>query len=362
MIIITLSVYWMIFLRGLLVPILISVLLSILVSPITIQLEEKGLSKIASIILTIVLFLGLIAGIIYFATMQISDMLDVWPDLKRKGTLWFTQLQNWAYRLFGLRPQSQITKLQEMSMAFLSGGGSAALLKTTSTLADVILIPLYMFFMLYYRSFFCEFVYKVMAKSEKQRVNTVLFRICDVVHNYLSGLFIVMVIVGSLNTISLLILDINYAVFFGFFAALLLLIPYIGVLIGSLLPILMAFITKDSPMYGVGVAGAFLFIQFLEGNFITPYIVGSKISINPLVAIIGLLLGGVIWGIAGMMLSLPMIAILKVVFDHSESLKPFGYLIGEPVREESRRVVEEHTAENPELITDEVADSVKEAI
>ncbi|WP_262918393.1 AI-2E family transporter [Telluribacter sp. SYSU D00476] len=330
MVVVTLGVYWMIYLRGLLVPIIVASLLSVLVSPITIQLEEKGVPRIGAISLTIVLFLGLIAGILYFVTLQISEMIAIWPELLRKGREWLWELQLMGYRTFGFQPTSQMNKLQEMSAAVLSDSGSAMLLSTTATLADTLLVPLYMFFMLYYRNFFCSFLYKLLGREEKRRINRILLRIYDVVHNYLAGLFIVMVIVGSLNTISLLVLDIEYAVFFGFFAALLLLIPYIGVIIGSLLPITMALITKDSPMYAVGVAGAFMVIQFIEGNFITPCIVGSKISINPLMAIIALVLGSIVWGIPGMVLALPLIAILKVVFDHSERLKPFGYILGEP--------------------------------
>ena len=132
---------------------------------------------------------------------------------------------------------------------------------------------------------------------------SILTKIYEVVHSYLTGLVTVTLIVGTLNTIGLLVLGIDYAVFFGFLAAALLVIPFIGILIGSILPIIIALITKDSPMYAVGVAGVFVFVQFLEGNFITPQIVGSKVSINGLVAIIALLLGSALWGLAGMALS-----------------------------------------------------------
>ena len=140
----------------------------------------------------------------------------------------------------------------------------------------------------------------------------------------------VTMIVGTLNTISLFLLGIEGAIFFGFLAAILLVIPYIGILIGSLLPIVVALATKDSPMYAVGVAASFFAVQMLEGNFITPNIVGSKISINPLAAILGLLMGASLWGIAGMALCLPMIAIIKVIFDSVPDLQPYGFLVGEP--------------------------------
>lgn len=334
MIIVTLAVYWLIMLQTFLVPLLVSVLLSILVSPITLQLEDRGIKRIPAILLTLTLFLGLIAGVLYVSFLQISDMIYMWPTFYEKANIMFQQFEIWVSQTFGLQTTAQIDDLENMSATLLKNTGSSALLTTTAILAAIALIPLYMFFMLYYRTFFCNFLYNLLGEKEKKRVNRILFRIYDVIHNYLAGLFTVMVIVGTLNTITLLLFGIQYAVFFGFFAALLLLIPYVGVIIGSSLPIMMALVTKDSAMYAVGVGAVFLFIQFLEGNFITPYIVGSKISINPMMAIVALLLGGMMWGIPGMILALPSIAIIKVIFDHSERLKAFGYVLGEPQKEE----------------------------
>lgn len=343
MIAVTIGVYWLVVLRSFLVPLLVSILLSILVSPITLQLESKGLGRISSIALTLVLFLGLIAGILYVSFIQISDMIDMWPSFQAKADDMFYEFKIWISQSFGFEARSQVNDLENMSARLIHDGSSTAILKTTAILADLALIPLYMFFMLYYRTFFCNFLYGLLGEAEKKRINRILFRIYDVIHNYLAGLFTVMVIVGAMNTIGLLALGIQYAVFFGFFAALLLLIPYIGVLIGSSLPIMMALVTKESPMYAVGVGVLFLTIQFLEGNFITPYIVGSKISINPLMAIIALLLGGMLWGIPGMILALPMVAILKVILDHSEQLKAFGYVLGDPGSVEDPPALETRT-------------------
>lgn len=350
MAVITLAIYWLIVLRPFLVPLLVSVLLSILVSPITFQLEGKGIKKMPAIIITLFLFLGLIAGVLYVSFIQISDMIDMWPSFYEKANLMFRDLKIWASQTFGLQTRSQMNDLENMSAQLIQSSGSSALATTTAVLADLALIPLYMFFMLYYRTFFCNFLYNLLGENEKKRVNRILFRIYDVIHNYLAGLFTVMVIVGAMNTLTLLAFGIQYAVFFGFFAALLLLIPYIGVIIGSSLPIMMALVTKESPMYAVGVGSVFVFIQFLEGNFITPYVVGSKISINPLMAIVALLLGGMMWGVPGMVLALPMIAIIKVIFDHSERLQAFGYVLGEPVGNEtdSFLVREEFEAPSPQ--------------
>ena len=161
----------------------------------------------------------------------------------------------------------------------------------------------------------------------------ILNKLYEVQQNYLIGLFTVMSIVGALNSFGLLILGIDNAFFFGFLAALLLLIPYIGIIIGSILPALVALATKDSLWYPVGVMVIFGFIQFIEGNFITPKITGSKVSINAFVAILSIILFSMLWGIAGMIVALPVIASLKVVFDTIPELKPYGFLIGEPLDE-----------------------------
>jgi predicted PurR-regulated permease PerM len=157
-----------------------------------------------------------------------------------------------------------------------------------------------------------------------------MYKIQNVVKNYIMGLLLVMAIIAALNTVGLLILRIEYAFFFGALAALLNIIPYLGIIIGSILPIMMALLTKDSIWYAVGVAGVFTAVQFLEGNFITPHIVGSKVSVNPLAAIIALIIGGILWGPAGMILSIPFTAITKVILDNIEPLEPFGFLLGEP--------------------------------
>ena len=160
---------------------------------------------------------------------------------------------------------------------------------------------------------------------------------------YITGLMLVTLIVAILNTIGLLFLGIEHALFFGILSGILTIIPYIGIFLGALLPTLMALITKDSAWYAVGVIAVFFVVQFLEGNFITPRITGSKVSINALAAIIALLLGGKILGIAGMILAVPAIGVLKIMLAYSRRLKPFVILLGDVDREDVARDPTEHT-------------------
>ncbi len=333
---VTILVYWLVVLQDILVPVLIAMILSMSIFPLANWLENKGLGRVWAVTITLILFTAVAVGIIWLASTQIANFGEMIPQLEKRILEWFNQVQRWGENTFHVAKQAQITQLKKYGTGMLSSGGTlftTALSTTGSVLGNLSLIPIYMFFFLYYRDFFKMFFYKVFKNVSRRRVDTVLTKIYEVVHSYLTGLITVTLIVGTLNTIGLLVLGIDYAVFFGFLAAALLVIPFVGILIGSILPIIIALITKDSPMYAVGVAGVFVFVQFLEGNFITPQIVGSKVSINGLVAIIALLLGSALWGLAGMALSLPTVAILKVVFDAVPELKPYAYVLGEPDHE-----------------------------
>src|SRR5690606_12314887 len=132
-----------------------------------------------------------------------------------------------------------------------------------------------------------------------------------------------------LNSIGFLILGLKYAILLGFAIGFLNVIPYIGVLIGSLLPMIIALLTKDSAMYVVGALGVCLITQFLENNFITPYIVGSSVSLNPLASLVALLAAGMLWGVVGMILAIPITGMIKIVCDSIPSMRPWGYVLGE---------------------------------
>lgn len=333
LIVVTILVYWLVVLQDILVPLFVSIILSMSIFPIANWLENRGLGRVWAVTITLILFSVIAGSIVWLASTQIGSFGEMLPQLQTRFLDLANKLQLWAEDNFHIAKQAQIARLKQYGSGMLSSGGTVfttALATTSNLLGNMLLIPIYMFFLLYYRDFFKMFFYKLFENVNRSKIDVVLNKIYAAVHSYLTGLVTVTLIVGTLNTIGLLALGIDYAVFFGFLAAALLIIPFIGILIGSILPIIVALITKDSPMYAVGVAGVFVFVQFLEGNFITPQIVGSKISINGLVAIIALLLGAALWGISGMALSLPTIAILKVIFDHVEALKPYGYLMGEP--------------------------------
>jgi len=357
---VTILVYWLKVLEDILVPLFVSIILAMALYPIDKWLEKRGISRVLAITISLVLFIVVTLCLLYLASIQIASFGEMLPQLQAKFMTIFDDCQKIAERYLHVGKNTQIAKLKQYGTGIIGGGGgsffSSALSTTGNMLGNLSLIPIYMFFLLYYRDFFKMFFYKVYPNVRRYTIDTVLTKIYGVVHSYLTGLITVTIIVGSLNTIGLLILGIDYAVFFGFLAAALLIIPFVGILIGSILPIIVALITKDSPMYAVGVAGVFVSVQFLEGNFITPQVVGSKISINGLVAIVALLLGSALWGIAGMALSLPTVAILKVIFDSVSELNPYGYLLGEP---DHNRILQEKKKRMREFMPD-LVESISE--
>lgn len=319
-------------LRDFFIPMIFSGILSFLLVPVVAFLERKKVPRILAIVITLIIAILLIVLLFTLVIAQISTFDEVIPAISSKIEVWFRNLQSFASTSLNLEMSDVLEEGKKYVSSFVQNGSkliSGTLSVTTSFLTTFSLIPLYVFLMLFYRDFFLAFLFKAFKSVSNHRVKVVVDKIKNVVQSYMSGLLLVILIVGTLNTISLLILGIDHAVFFGFFAAVLVLVPYIGVAVGSILPILMALITKDSGWYAVGVAASFGVIQFLEGNFITPYIVGGKISLNAFIAIISLLLFGSLWGISGLILALPLTAILKVLFDSVESLKPYGFLIGE---------------------------------
>ncbi|MDP5121158.1 MAG: AI-2E family transporter [Spirosomaceae bacterium] len=324
-------VYILSVLQDFLVPMTFALLLAILLLPLCNKLEKFKFPRPLAITLCLMLAVSVISLLFYLIVLQISTFDEIIPALKERSYTWFDSFQQWLKSSFNVELDEKKLNIRDnMSGIFENASGivSGTLSSTTGFLSNLALVPLYIFLLLYYRDFFRRFLYKA-SKITDERIDTILYKIKNVTLSYMVGLLLVIGIVGTLNTVSLWILGIDHALFFGFFAAALVLIPYIGVAIGSLLPIMMALITKDSAWYAFGVAASFGTIQFLEGNFITPYIVGSQVSINPFAAIVALILFGSLWGIGGLVLALPLTAIIKVISDSFESLEPLGFLLGD---------------------------------
>ena len=319
-------------LSGLLIPLVFAILFSVLLFPLAHRFEQWRMPRILASIVCLVLLLAFIVGLFYAVSLQISSFSEVLPQLTERAGQYVDKLQGMTKEYFHINRQQQAVQAQKYAKQLLAEGGTilrSTLEATTSALTNVFLVLLFTFFFLLYRDFFRSFFYKAFADEKRSAIDVVFQGIYTVVKDYLAGLVLVILIIGSLMTAGLFFLGVDYAVFFGFFGACLVLIPYFGISLGSLLPAAYTLVTQDNPLKAVAVVGLYLGVQMVEGNFITPYVVGSKVSINPLAAIVVLLLWENIWGLPGLILALPLTAIFKVIFDAVESLRPYGFLIGE---------------------------------
>lgn len=337
---IVILVYIAYILQDVIVPFVVAALFSFLLYPVCNYLEMKGVPRVISIIVGIILITAVVAGLVYVVYAQVIGLDDLFPQVETRFNQWVGDLAGFLGN-FGINKEQLITEGQKhISEAVKSGSKflGATIGGTSNFLMSMALLPLYIFLMLMYRDFLKTFVFKWLKDTSKHKIVATMNKVKTVVRGYILGLMLVILIIGTLNSAALYFIGIEHALFFGFFAAFLAILPYIGVAIGSALPILVALITKDSYLAALAVAASFAVVQFLEGNFITPYVVGNQVSINALVAITALLLFGKLWGIGGMILALPVTAILKVIFDASPRLEAWGFLLGDAENEDVKHV------------------------
>jgi predicted PurR-regulated permease PerM len=321
-------------LQDFLIPILFAIILSVLIYPIVYYFENTlCFNRIISITIAIVIFCTLVFTVFAIIGFQFKEIVSKSDSYYDQIIEKINPLLAQTEKTMNIDPKEVIPANQEEIQEIAKQNSSniyEIIASSGSILGDFILSPLYMFLFLLYRNFLTSFIYKATARvSSRSKMRIIIKDLYKVQQNYLLGLLMVMTLVGILNSLGLLLLGIEYPFFFGFLGALLLLIPYVGIIIGSLLPALIALATKDSYWYAIGVIAIFGFIQFLEGNFITPKITGTKLSLNAFVSILSIILFSMLWGIPGMILALPVTASLKVLFDNSENMKPIGFLLGD---------------------------------
>ncbi len=354
LVIVGLSILGIILCRDIVIPLAFGIFFSIILLPMVKRIERRTGTTLA---VTIVVVGGMVVfGLLgWLLVNQVVNLVNDLPNLQARTDKFLNDIKGLMWTELNIG-QTERNKMVQDFLKSVSVFLGDFLLNMSNTLATIIQIPIYMFLLLIYREKIKMFFLSLVPNDNQE----LLWKkdIENVTQGYITGLMLVTLIVAILNTVGLLFLGIEHAIFFGILSGILTIIPYVGIFIGALMPTLMALITKDSAWYAVGVVAIFFFVQFLEGNFITPRITGSKVSINALAAIIALLLGGKILGIAGMILAVPAIGILKIMLAYSPRLKPFVILLGDADKEEIRNDPTEHTPA-VERLKDEV--ELKEA-
>ena len=322
MMIATLTIIGLVVARDIVIPILFAGIISVVSLPLVKRLERKMPSALAiSLILLGTLVVFFFGG--WIIVRQVTALVSDLPDLESKFATLITNINTFVEGSFSITAEEQTQMLKE-GLSNLSSYATELVTATTHIISLFVEIPIYIFLFLIYRDRFKAFFIKIIPNSEEMTWKKDME---NVIQGYISGLMLVTLIIATLNSIGLLALGIKHAIFFGILSGLLTIIPYVGIFIAALLPVILALLTKDSAWYAIGVIGLFSVVQFLEGNFVTPRITGSKVSINALAAVVALLIGGKILGIAGMILAVPCLGIFKILLSHSKHLKPFVILI-----------------------------------
>ncbi len=327
---IMLFVFMLFELRSILVPLAFALMIAILLNPFVNILLKKKINRIVAISISLLLAILFVAGILYFISSQIVKFSENMPLLEKKFSLLFHNLQLWLQNNYSLSIAKQSQMLSEAgeSLKPLIGQTLGTVL---GTLSMVVLLPIYIFLMLFYKTLILNFLYEVFAEKNSTQVSKVLEETKNAIQSYMVGLLLEAIIVAILNSAALLILGVQYAVLLGVIGALLNVLPYIGGIIAIALPVLIATVTKDGYSTQLGIIIGYAIIQFIDNNILVPRIVSSQVKINALVSLIIVLLGGAVWGVAGMFLSVPFIAVLKIIFTRVEGLKPWGKLLGSEV-------------------------------
>lgn len=318
--------------QSIIVPIIFSIIMAIVLHPVVNFIVNRKINRVIAIIITMILTLLVIATFGVFLFSQAVRFSETWPKMVAKFTELFSETTTWASGYFDISPD-KITQWFIKSKTDVINASGTTISKTLVNLGNglvvLFVIPVYIFMLLFYHPLLIEFVRRVFGASNRIMVTQIVSEIKKVIQHYLTGLFIEVVIISVLHSVGLLLLGVPYAILLGIIGAVLNLIPYLGGIISVALPMIIALATKTSPWVAFYVLIVYYVIQLIDNNYIIPKIVASKVRINALVSIIVVLAFGALWGLAGMFISIPLTAIIKVIFDHIEPLKPWGYVLGD---------------------------------
>jgi predicted PurR-regulated permease PerM len=318
--------------HDILVPILLALLFAILLRPVVCFFSLRlRFPHVIAVMISVILFILVIGGIIFFVSWKVGDIANDWDSIKANLDTHYHNIQRWVKQRFNISYVEQQRYIQQAGKNNLPGTDAigSTMSSFTDVLMNVVLIPLYTFLFLLYRNLFLQFLSKLFKPEHQHKLKDVLFNIKSAIQSYLVGLLIEVCIVATLTSIGLTIVGVKYAILLGVITGVLNMVPYIGILIAGGLSIVATLTTSAdlSVIFGVIIVNSA--VQLLDNNLLVPMIVSSKVKINAFVSIVAIIIGGVLAGISGMFLAIPLVAILKVIFDRIETLEPWGFLMGD---------------------------------
>ncbi|WP_292010679.1 AI-2E family transporter [Chryseobacterium sp.] len=324
--------YILIWGQSILAPFFLAFLIAMLFLPVATFLEKKlKFPRSLSTITSLMIMLIILTGLIYFFGTQLSNFSKDIPHLTQQFNTVFHNLQKWVSDTFNVRINEQLDYLDQGLNKLLSSSGvilGFTFGVFTSGLGFLFFFILFFIFILNYRRILNNFIINVFNEKHKESVREVVTEVRIMTKRYIIGLCLQVIIVSTLTTIVLSVLGVKYAILLGVLTGLLNVIPYIGICISLVISCFIAFATGTLSTC-VYVAIGYIGVHVIDGNIVLPFVVGSKVKINALFSFIGILIGEQLWGISGMFLCIPAIAIIKIIFERVDGLKPWGKLLGE---------------------------------
>ena len=320
------------FTQSIIIPIIYSAIIAIVLNPVVNFFTKRKINEILAISITLIIFIALTLFIIMFLSVQMMQFKDSFPKVVTKFNQFADLTELWAADRFSIDKIKIHSMVLRKKSEFINNGGvliGETILNTGGKLVVALLIPVYVFMILFYQKHLIIFIHKLFNRKEYGEVDAVLNSTKLIIQGYLDGLFLEALIMAFLNSATLLIIGVNYAILLGVLGAIVNVVPYVGGIISIFFPVIIAIIS-DTPSDAILVIIFYLIIQFFDVHYIVPKVVASKVKINALVSIVVVLAGGALWGFPGMFLSIPLTAIVKVIFDHVEPVKPWGFLLGVP--------------------------------
>jgi predicted PurR-regulated permease PerM len=317
--------------KTLFIPLSFAVLISFILYPICKWLEKIGIHKIISIFIALSIVFIIFGAIMCLFIFQVAGFLDEWHIFKLKLSEAFIKFTFYLNEQFGV----QNFVLSDVPKKLLNSSGKQLFEVLINTLYSIsistffiIIIPVFSVLILYYRQMLTKVLYTLFPSKNKETIQEIIIETIHAYYNFVKGMLLVYLIVGVLNSIGLALIGIPHPILFGFIASILTFIPYVGILISALIPIAISWVTYDSIWYPLGIILVFTVVQILEANIIFPFVVGNRLKINTLAIIIVIIIGGILWGAAGMILFIPFLSIVKLIADRTEGLKTLSLLLG----------------------------------
>lgn len=326
--------------KGILIPFVLGALLAMLFLPLCRRFEQK-IPRALSAILCVLIVLLFFAGIGAVVSWQISELSGEAAKIEQRAVELIERGHQYIYENFGITEKKQKQMLEDQPSPFSTGSVMRVAGSLTSVGTDIILMLVYVILLLYYREHIHRFFLRVFPAHQKAETDKVITGIASVSQEYLTGLAKMIGLLWVMYSIGFAIAGVKNPIFFAIICGLLEIIPFIGNITGTTLTVFASVARGAGAGTVLGILITYGMVQFIQGWVLEPLIVGRQVKINSLFTILALVIGNLVWGIPGIMLAIPLTAMIKIVCDHVEPLKPYGFLIGETEDSKSKPGLQE---------------------